>query len=43
MPDHLKNKYQYYTQAEIKKLREVGYDKPLMDIYAGAIEYVQKH
>lgn len=43
MPAHLKNKYQYYTKAEMGKLREAGYDKPFMDLEAGARDYVQKH
>lgn len=40
MPENLKNKYQYYTKAEMEKLREIGYDKPFMDLEAGAKDYV---
>lgn len=40
MPEHLKKRYQYYTKAEMKKLREVGYDKEFMDIEAGVRAYV---
>ncbi len=43
MPEHLKNKYQYYTKAEMSKLREAGYDKPFMDLEAGAKDYVLEH
>ena len=43
MPEHLKKKYQYYTQAEMGKLRAAGYDKPFMDLEAGARDYVQGH
>ena len=43
MPEHLKKKYQYYTQAEMSKLRAAGYDKPFMDLEAGARDYVQEH
>lgn len=43
MPEHLKKKYQYYTKAEMGKLREAGYDKPFMDLEAGARDYVQEH
>ena len=43
MPEHLKNKYQYYTKAEMSKLREAGYSKPFMDLEAGAKDYVQEH
>lgn len=43
MPEALKDKYQYYTQAEIGKLREAGYTKEFMDIEHGAADYVQNH
>lgn len=43
MPEHLKTKYQYYTKAEMGKLREVGYDRPFMDLEAGARDYVREH
>lgn len=43
MPDHLKNKYQYFTKAEMSKLREAGYDKPFMDLEAGVMDYVCEH
>ena len=43
MPDHLRGKYQYYTQAEMDKLRDAGYDKPFMDLEAGARDYVREH
>lgn len=43
MPDHLKRKYQYYTKAEVSKLRESGYDKPFMDLETGVKDYVLAH
>ena len=43
MPEHLKNKYQYYTKAEMSKLREAGYDRPFMDLESGAGDYVRSH
>lgn len=43
MPEHLKNKYQYYTKAEMGKLREAGYSKEFMDLEAGAKDYVCEH
>ena len=43
MPEHLKKKYQYYTQAEMGKLREAGYDKEFMDLEVGARDYVLEH
>ena len=43
MPEHLKEKYQYYTKAEISKLREAGYDRKFMDLKMGAKDYVCEH
>lgn len=43
MPENLRNKYQYYTKAEMDKLYEAGYKKSFMDLEAGARDYVQKH
>lgn len=43
MPEQLKGKYQYYTQAEITKLREVGYNAPFMSIQDGVKDYVQNY
>ena len=43
MPEHLKKKYQYYTKAEMSKLREVGYDKELKNLEDGAKDYVLNH
>ena len=41
MPEQLKEKYQYYTQADITKLREVGYQGEFMDVEEGVRDYVQ--
>lgn len=43
MPEHLKKKYQYYTKAEIGKLREAGYDKEFKNLEEGAKDYVLNH
>ena len=43
MPEHLKKKYQYYTKAEMGKLREVGYDKEFRNLEQGARDYVLEH
>lgn len=43
MPEHLKKKYQYYTKAEMSKLREVGYNKEFMNLESGAKDYVLEH
>lgn len=43
MPEDLRGKYQYYTQADITKLRSVGYEKEFSSLTAGAIDYVSNH
>lgn len=43
MPENLKHKYQYYTQAAMRKLREVGYTKPFATVEAGVTDYVTNH
>ena len=40
MPVQLREKYQYYTKAEMSKLRSVGYDKGFCDIGIGVEDYV---
>ena len=43
MPEHLRGKYQYYTQAEIEKLRDVGYGMDFLKLREGARDYVRNH
>jgi ADP-L-glycero-D-manno-heptose 6-epimerase len=43
MPDDLKGKYQYYTQADMAKLRAAGYDRPFHTLEEGVRDYVQKY
>jgi len=43
MPDHLRAKYQYFTKAEMDKLRGAGYDRvftPLEEGVAKTVEYL---
>lgn len=41
MPEALRYKYHYYTQADISKLRGCGYDQPFLDLEEGVRRYVQ--
>ncbi len=41
MPESLRPKYQYYTKADISKLRAAGYDKPMTPLEEGVRQYVQ--
>lgn len=43
MPEHLKEKYQYYTQAEMGKLRNAGYSNEFKNLEDGVKDYVQNH
>jgi len=42
MPEGLKNKYQYFTEADISKLRAAGYSRPMTEIEDGVRSLVQK-
>lgn len=43
MPEGLKGKYQYYTQAETAKLRRAGYGKPFLRLEDAVRDYVHTH
>lgn len=43
MPEHLREKYQYYTQAEMAKLRNAGYAAPFAELAQGVTDYVQNY
>jgi ADP-L-glycero-D-manno-heptose 6-epimerase len=43
MPDVLRDKYQYFTQADITKLRANGYAKPVTPLAEAVRDYVQNY
>jgi len=43
MPEKLRPKYQYFTKAEMNKLREVGYNRKFMTLEEGVADYVSKY
>jgi len=43
MPEILRNKYQYYTQASMDKLRETGYKEDFYTLENGIKDYVQNY
>jgi ADP-L-glycero-D-manno-heptose 6-epimerase len=43
MPEHLRAKYQYFTQAETAKLRQAGYDRAFTSLEEGVRDYVQSY
>ncbi|HEA83869.1 MAG TPA: ADP-glyceromanno-heptose 6-epimerase [Thermodesulfobacterium geofontis] len=40
MPEYLKKQYQYFTQADITKLRKAGYNKPMWELEDAVKNYV---
>jgi ADP-L-glycero-D-manno-heptose 6-epimerase len=42
-PNDIRSRYQYFTEAEISKLREIGYHKPFTDLEQGVEEYVSNY
>lgn len=43
MPEVLRDKYQYFTQADIGKLRSSGYDRPVTPLPEAVRDYVQNY
>lgn len=43
MPENLRGKYQYFTQADMAKLRAAGYTKPMTELEDGVTQYVQNY
>lgn len=43
LPDHLSDKYQYFTEANIEKINNAGYKKPLTPLEDGVNDYVKNY
>ena len=43
MPDGLRAKYQYYTKADISKLRASGYERPITPLAEAVADYVRNY
>jgi ADP-L-glycero-D-manno-heptose 6-epimerase len=43
MPDSVRNQYQYFTEADITKLRDIGYDKQIISLEESVKDYVQNY
>lgn len=43
MPDSIRNQYQYFTQADITKLRQAGYDKETTPLKDAIRDYVRNY
>lgn len=42
-PTDLRSRYQYFTEADIRKLREIGYSRPFTGLEEGVSEYVTQY
>lgn len=42
-PIEIRNSYQYFTEAEMSKLKGIGYPYPFTDLESGINEYVRKY
>lgn len=43
MPEDLRGKYQYYTQADVARLRRAGYERPFLELEDGVADYVRNY
>ncbi len=43
MPMSIRNQYQYFTEADISKLRSTGYDKPTFTLEEAITDYIQNY
>lgn len=43
MPEDIRDKYQYFTEANMKKLRTIGYNAPFTSLEAGVDDYVRNY
>jgi ADP-L-glycero-D-manno-heptose-6-epimerase len=43
MPEVLRGKYQYYTKADISRIRSTGYDRPMTPLAEAVRDYVQNY
>ncbi|WOK05430.1 ADP-glyceromanno-heptose 6-epimerase [Imperialibacter roseus] len=40
-PEDIRDKYQYFTEASMTKLRSIGYDQPFTELESGVVDYVK--
>lgn len=43
IPEDIRNAYQYYTQADMKKLKAHGYKKPFSSLESGVKDYIRHY
>ncbi len=43
MPEHLRDRYQYHTQADLTRLRQTNYDRQITPLHESVADYVQNY
>lgn len=43
LPEHLREKYQYFTEANMNKLKKAGYNIPIRSLEDGVADYVKNY
>lgn len=43
MPEHLRDRYQYHTEADISRIRAAGYNEPVTPLNDAVSDYVQNY
>jgi ADP-L-glycero-D-manno-heptose 6-epimerase len=43
MPEHLRDKYQYFTEANMKKIKKADYTTPISSLEEGVTDYVKNY
>ena len=43
MPEPLRGKYQYFTEADISKVRAAGYTVPIHSLEEGVTDYIRTY
>lgn len=43
IPEDIRENYQYFTEADMHKLRQAGYDKPFSPVHQGVANYVSSY
>jgi len=42
-PLDIRDKYQYFTEAKMEKLKAIGYDRPFTSLEEGVTDYVKNY
>jgi ADP-L-glycero-D-manno-heptose 6-epimerase len=42
-PEDIRDKYQYFTEANMSKLKSIGYEKPFHTLEEGVTDYVKNY